>query len=287
MEGKATIAAKAFAVGGEGPLWDHRTNKLYWLDIASQQLHSHNPATGENTITPLPVRISRLFLMGETEFAAAVPGGIARMYQENGIWKTEKLITLDADQDIVSNDGECDSQGRIVLGLMHKECLQGRGSLHICGSKKSNCFAHNMKVSNGIAWSADEKELYIVTDYPTAGLLHHAYDISSGEVGKLKEFIEFPHADGMCADENGNLWIVKVSRGVVVCFDPRTKQIIDQVDIPVSTTTSCAFGGVNLDTLYVTTATWGNCVPEAPNRGSLFKVENMKVRGRKANRFQW
>ena len=287
MERKATMAAKAFAVGGEGPIWDHRTNRLYWLDIASQKLHSHDPATGENTVVQLPERISRLFLMGQGEFAAAVPGGIARLYQEKGIWKTQKLITLDADQDIVSNDGECDSRGRIVLGLMHKDLLQGRGSLHVCGNQKSHCFAHNMKLPNGVAWSADEKDLYIVTNYPTAGLLHYAYDILTGTVGELKEFIEFPNADGMCADENGNLWIARVSRGAVVCFDPRTKQIIDEVEFPVTTTTSCTFGGANMDTLFVTTATWGNSVPESPDRGSLFKVENMKVKGKKANCFRW
>ncbi len=287
MASNASVAAKAFAAGGEGPIWDHRTNQLYWLDIACQQLHSHNPATGENTTAQLPMRISRLFLMGDKEFAAAVPGGIARLYQENGIWRADRLITLDADPDILSNDGEVDSRGRIVLGLMHKEFLSGRGSLHICGNKKSVCFARNLKLPNGIAWSADEKELYIVTDSPASGLLRYAYDVASGEIGELKEFIEFPHADGMCADENGNLWIVRVSRGAVVCFDPRTKQIIDQVEIPVSTTTSCAFGGENMDTLFVTTATWGNDVPQFPDRGSLFKVESMNVRGRKANLFQW
>lgn len=287
MAAKVSVAAKAFAAGGEGPIWDHRTNQLYWLDIAQQQLHSHNPATGENTTAQLPLRISRLFLMGETDFAAAVPGGIARLYMENRIWKAERLITLDADPDILSNDGECDSRGRIVLGLMHKEFLPGRGSLHICSGRNSACFARNLKVPNGVAWSADERELFVVTNQPTAGLLRYAYDVATGEVGALKEFIEFPQADGMCADENGNLWIVRVSRGQVVCFDPRTKQIIDQVKIPVSTTTSCAFGGEHMDTLFVTTATWGNSVPQFPDRGSLFKVENMKVRGRKANCFQW
>ena len=287
MAKEATMAVKASAVGGEGPIWDHRCNKLYWLDIASQQLYAHDPATGANTMAQLPVRISRLFLMGERDFAAAIPGGVAKLYQENGVWKTEKLITLEEDPDIVSNDGECDSRGRIVLGLMHRDCLPGRGSLHTVGSKTGNCFARNLNLPNGVAWSEDEKELYVVTNHPSAGLLYYGYDAVTGAVGQLKEFVEFPGADGMCADENGNLWITRVSRGSVACFDPRTKQIIDEVTVPVKTTTSCAFGGENLDTLYITTATWGNDVPEAPDRGSLFKVENMKVRGRKANCFRW
>ena len=283
----AVLAAQASAESGEGPIWDHRCNKLLWLDISNHILHIHNPETGKNSSEKLPERISRLFLMGDNEYGAIVAGGVARLYKKDGIWACERLITLDKNPDIVSNDGECDSRGRLVVGLMHKDLSTPAGSLHLVNGNTHTCFRRDLKIPNGVAWSTDEKDLYIVTNTPKTGLLNYEYNPETGTVGELKELIEFPGADGMCADCDGNLWITLCGRGAVVCFNPKTKEITKRIEIPVKTCTSCAIGGKDMNTLFITSATWGNTVPEAPLRGSLFKAENIGARGKKSNLFKY
>ena len=287
MKKIAELAVKSPATCGEGPLWDHRINKLLWIDIPNNILHIHNPEAGENTAEPLPERVSRLFIMGTDEYAAAVSSGIARLYKKDGIWKTEWLITLDENPDILSNDGECDSHGRLVLGLMHKDFTSLVGSLHLINGSKTQCFNRNIKIPNGAAWSTDEKDLYMVTNHPEMGILNYEYNPENGTIGELKEFYKLPCADGMCADCEGNLWVTLCGKGLVVCFNPKAGEIIRQIEVPVNTTTSCAFGGADMRTLFITSATWGKPDPEAPLRGSLFKVENMDVTGKKSYSFKW
>ena len=63
------------------------------------------------------------------------------------------------------------------------------------------------------------------------------------------------------------------------CF--RTGQILQKIDIPTSKVTSVAFGGPNLDILYVTTASivFQSTEIEPHPAGSLFKVTGLGVKG--------
>jgi len=54
------------------------------------------------------------------------------------------------------------------------------------------------------------------------------------------------------------------------------------IGIPVQRPTACTFGGRNLDTLFVTTATRGlgaTVLAKQPLAGNLFAIENVGVRG--------
>jgi sugar lactone lactonase YvrE len=59
--------------------------------------------------------------------------------------------------------------------------------------------------------------------------------------------------DGMTIDRDGRLWIAFCHGGKVVCFDPATRSVVEQIDFPCIETTACAFGGADLGDLYVTT----------------------------------
>ena len=85
----------------------------------------------------------------------------------------------------------------------------------------------------------------------------------------------------MTLDEHDNLWIAFYALGKVVCFDGQNGQRLATVEVPASLTTSCAFGGKDLDTLFITTAAKNG---EALG-GALFAVKP-GVKGRKANFFK-
>lgn len=112
-------------------------------------------------------------------------------------------------------------------------------------------------ISNGIAWSADRRTMYYV-DTPTRRVSRYRYDDSTGAIAyegiavQIPEEMGFP--DGMTIDERGNLWIALWGGYGVGCWNPHSGELLHRIFVPCPNAASCAFGGENLDTLYITTA---------------------------------
>lgn len=65
-------------------------------------------------------------------------------------------------------------------------------------------------------------------------------------------------------------------------WDPRTRTLLATVPIPAPRVTSVAFGGAQLNTLYVTTARVGldaAALAQAPEAGSIFRVDGTGATG--------
>lgn len=67
------------------------------------------------------------------------------------------------------------------------------------------------------------------------------------------------------------------------CFDHRTAQLKALVRVAAPKTTACAFGGPDLDTLYITSAAEGSTEAHA---GDLFAVKIPGVKGLPATPFK-
>lgn len=59
----------------------------------------------------------------------------------------------------------------------------------------------------------------------------------------------------------------------------RSGKILLEIDIPAKQVTSVAFGGPNLDILYVTTAATARDSVQPPLAGHLFQVTGLGVKG--------
>jgi sugar lactone lactonase YvrE len=62
----------------------------------------------------------------------------------------------------------------------------------------------------------------------------------------------------------------------VAKFNPRTGELLQKINVPAPNVTSCAFGGKDLETLYITTArAWmsPDKLEEFPLSGGLFSVK--------------
>jgi sugar lactone lactonase YvrE len=80
----------------------------------------------------------------------------------------------------------------------------------------------------------------------------------------------------MTIDEEGMLWIAQYGGSCVYRWNPHTAEQLQKIDLPASKVTSCAFGGPNLDTLYITTATEnmsGEELASEPEAGGLFATQ--------------
>lgn len=86
----------------------------------------------------------------------------------------------------------------------------------------------------------------------------------------------------MTLDTDGNLWVAVFGESGVYNIDGKTAQLIRKIEIPSKQTTSVAFGGADLDELYVVSAKF-KPTPEQekdqPQMGCTFRVTGLGVRG--------
>lgn len=91
--------------------------------------------------------------------------------------------------------------------------------------------------------------------------------------------------DGMTIDENGTLYVATFFGSRILVLDPEAKKIVKEISVPTAQVTSLAFGGPNLDILYVTTA--GKPKPQPAPAGGLFKITGLGVKGLPMQAFKY
>lgn len=239
---------------GEGPHWIDE--KLYWLDIVGKRLLIHDPA-GQDREMPLPCmpgaiaprRAGGLIVAWEQGFSLLDPKTLVHepiCHPESGVTTTR------------FNDGGIDPAGRFWAGTMGYNGEPNFGSLYMLGTdRRAYRKVKPVSVSNGIAWSRDGQTMYYV-DSLTRLVQAFDFDVTTGEISHPRIAIRIDHGaalpDGMTMDLDGNLWIALWDGGAVICHDPVSGKLIDRIDLPVRLATSCAFGGSDFKTLYITTA---------------------------------
>lgn len=290
---KAELILDARGLLSEGPVWDHRNGILNWVDINKGEFNFFDPATSINKSYPLhqkvgvgiPTNVQDKYILG-------LQGGLA-IFDIN---KPESLeIMADPESHIPNNrfnDGKCDPKGRLWVGSMDVEVKNNAGNLYLVDqgfivSKKID----NLTISNGLAWDTEKEIMYFID---TADNCVYTYDFHAedGHITNKRIAINIPHKhgvpDGMTIDEEGMLWIAHWGGFNVTRWDPENARIIEKVDIPVPQPTSCAFGGVDLDILFITSASIKlpkKDLQDHPESGGLFAVQT-GTRGKKTDFFR-
>ncbi len=288
---------------GEGPFWDAENKALWLIDGLSEfgkgnDLYRFDAETGGE----------RCWHIGK-HLGCVIPSqdGRVLLNLQDGIYlfdsETAGLEEIsDLEREITNNrlnDGCCDSSGRFWFGSMSMTANQPEREFEIAGSfyKMDNDgsikkYFDGVGISNGIAWNADETKLYYVDSTPRT-VSAFDFDAEKGEISNRRKIIEFEASegdpDGMCADAEGMLWIAHFGGGKVSRWDPETGERLDEIVLPCKRVTCPAFGGENLDELYIATATIGLAEEERkeqPLAGCTF-VARPGVRGLPGNRFVW
>jgi len=178
------------------------------------------------------------------------------------------------------NDGKCDPAGRFWAGTMAQDHHADAGHLYMMDNdlvvmKKFG----PVSISNGLCWSLDNTTMYYI-DSPTRKVLAFDYNNETGDISNPAECIRFSekdgYPDGMTIDCKGNLWIARWDGWSVGCYNPTTGELIEKIDVPAQQVSACAFGGENLDTLYITTAQEDFTEQqrqEQPLAGRLFQIK--------------
>ena len=275
MAQDAALVLDAKATLGEGAIWHPGEQKLYWVDIEGRQVHIYDPSTGEDRQLPTGRKVGTVVPVSTGGVLVALQDGIHKMDIQNG--KLTFLVNAEKEAEIRYNDGKCDPAGRLWVGTMagHEKAalyrVDGDGGMHL--------MLDSVTCSNGIVWSADKKTMFYV-DTPTMKIMAFDYDNASGNISNPRVVVKVPPGmgapDGMTIDEEGKLWVAHWGGSCVARWDPVTGELLQKINVPGPHTTSCAFGGKNLDTLYITTARDGlseEQLREYPLSGGLFAIK--------------
>lgn len=285
---KAELELQWDAVVGEGPLWDHRQNCLYWVDIIRGHLYRYHPTSAVNQQYDIGQYIGAAVLRESGGLALALHHGFA-LYDE----KSEQLSPLHDPEaghpETRFNDGKVDPRGRFWAGTMQVDPRDAVGGLYMLDtdqqvSKKLS----GIYISNGLAWSDDGQWFYYIDSWKHK-IECYAYDQETGDIEYERDVIHIDQSlgdpDGMTIDADGNLWVAIYNGGCILCVDPASGKTLDRVEVPAKKTSCCTFGGEALDTLYITTISEDTSREEDPLAGSLFAVKP-GVRGVKASLYQ-
>lgn len=261
---------------GEGPIWDNETNQLYWVNIMDNQVMIYDPATNHNRVIDVGQHVGTVVPGKPGTLYLALHHGFASLDL-----RSEAVdVLVDPEEDKPGNrfnDGKCDPAGRFWAGTMPIDHSGPKGALYVLDTDGSvRSMVENVSISNGIVWSLDSSTMYFI-DTPSGRVDAFDYELETGNIGNRRTVITFPEGqgmpDGMTGDTDGMLWIAHFGGGRVTHWDPGTGQLLDTIHVPASQVTACAFGGPDLDQMYITTARINlddDALRKEPLAGGLF-----------------
>jgi len=259
---------------GEGPCWDPRTALLYWTDIPAGRIHRYDPVDGSHAVTEVGQPVGAMAPRSAGGLVVAVRDGFGFCDPEAGTFELVGRVDADRPGNRM-NDGKCDPDGRFFAGTKAEDDTPGAAALYRLDPDLAvTRVVDDLTISNGLDWSADGRLFYFV-DSPTRRIDLFDRDPATGAISGRRPFVELPAdagwPDGLTVDAEGCVWVALWGGSAVRRYRPDGR--LDRVlRLPARLVTSCAFGGPDLDVLYVTTAAPdpGSSVPVGPGDGSLF-----------------
>lgn len=266
---------------GEGPFW--WGHSLYYVDIEGHALICLDTDTGEEAIWNVGERIGAAVPCENGGFLYAGDTGIIAFDPAIGTKKNLADPEIDKRGTNRFNDGKCDPVGRFWAGTISLTKKTGDAALYMLDVDGAlHLKVGNLTNSNGLCWSGDATKFYHI-DTPTKQIRAYNYDIKSGALGNTSIAVDTEahgcngSPDGMTIDTDDNLWVAFCHGGYVACFDPRADRLLRKIELPCLETTSCTFGGPDLNRLFVTTGIHKS-IQEA-NAGKIFVIDDLGVNG--------
>ncbi len=263
---------------GEGPAWDAVSGRLYWVDIVAGSLHSFQPETGLDQVFDLGQMLGCAAPARDGGLVLGLKDGLAVWEPVSGVltYLARPETHLPGNR---FNDGKCAPDGRFLVGSMDDAEIEASGALYsLAADGTLKTLVSGVRISNGLTWSPDYKTLYYI-DTPTRQVAGYDYELVSGEIANPRVCVTVPEAlgwpDGMTSDASGRLWVAMWGGAALTVWDPVSGALMEKIDMPAKNVTSCAFGGAQLDELYVTTARKGLSAAELsayPATGGLFRI---------------
>lgn len=243
---------------GEGVIWDHRRQCLYWTDILAKQFYRWD-FNGKISRYPCPERLCSFGLTRQPDWLiCAFDRGFGFFQPQSA--ELHWISQIEAELVYTRmNDGRVDRQGRFWAGTM----LEGKGEQQ-AGLYRLNQNHHvtkilgNVQIANSLCWSPDGETMYFA-DSAKQVISRGDFDPVSGDLSNLLPWVSTAadaYPDGSCIDSHGYLWNAQWGSSTVKRYAP-DGQLVLSLDVPCKQPSCVTFGGPNLNHLFVTSAADG------------------------------
>ncbi|MGL4289940.1 MAG: SMP-30/gluconolactonase/LRE family protein [Phreatobacter sp.] len=271
------------ALLGESPLWDPDLSTLFFVDTIGSVVRSFHPGSGVERSWPTPSWVGSIGLGRPGHLILALRDGFHGLELASGaiapLWRPEP-----GDERVRFNDGKMDRSGRFLCGSMglHAEPLGSLYRLRADGG--ADRLMEGIRIANTLCFSPAGDVMYFA-DSLSREILAFDYDVSGDRVGPPRVLIDTAALgsgpDGATVDAEGFLWVALVQTGQLARISPRGS--VDRlIDLPLDLPSCPAFGGADLDILYLTSikdSGTGRAVSRHPDGGSVLAIEGLGVRG--------
>ena len=275
------------AVLGEGPSWSAGDRTLWFVDIKGHRIHAFNDESGATRSFVTPEFSAFVFRDRRGGLLCGLRSGLYRFDPpSSGFELIVRVIEPHTAHRL--NDGYVDAQGRLWFGTMDNDERDAAGILYRFSDNRLERMDDGYVITNGPAMSPDGRVLYHVD---TLQRCVYAFDVDPrGALSGKRIFVKVEepdvYPDGPTVDSLGNIWLAMFGGWGVRCYSP-SGQLLRGIDLPVAQCTKVAFGGEDLKTLYITTASVGLSeaqLQQQPLAGGLFRTR-VEVAGLPANEF--
>ena len=264
---------------GEGALWDPDGEALVWVDIPRGRVMRLAAEAREPEVLELPEPAGCVARHAGGGFLVAAGRSLYRV--SFGPAEHEKLLAVDLmDPSTMANDGAADPGGRFVFGSKHKEHTEPKAAAFSIGAGAGLRTLHGpVTVFNGPAFGRGGDRIYFA-DTLEGVIFRAPYDASTGRMGEPEVFVRVPAAagypDGMVVDAEDCLWNAHWDGWRLTRYRP-DGTVERVVELPVRRPTSLCFGGADLKTVFVTSASPDEGVP-VRDGGGIFDGDVARFR---------
>jgi sugar lactone lactonase YvrE len=280
---------------GESPFWHPGDRKLYWVDIPGRQVRRADPRSGTAESWAMPSEPGCIAPVRRGGFMIALRDGVYRAAS----WGSAPMLVARFAHDPGTtrfNDGKADPAGRFWAGTMYEPRDARLAELYSIDLREADggeplieLKAGNAVIANGLAWSPDRATVYWA-DTPNHVIHAWRWDEESNGMHDHRVFAQFPgkpagwkpgdagyggRPDGAAVDGEGNYWCAMFEGGRLLKLAP-SGDLLAEIPVPVRCPTMPCFGGDDLRTLFVTSASYNRPADELealPQSGCVIATE--------------
>ena len=275
---------------GESAIWHEVESALYWVDIEGLTVNRLHAASGKFSSWKMGSNPSALAIDENNFLVVATRERLLRLNTTDGAETPIADAPYDTSK-VRFNDGRVDPAGRFWIGTMYEPRDQPAAEMYVLARDNLRCaWRGGMTNSNGLAWSLDGRTMFHA-DTTTHRIDCYDFDVATGEHSNRRTILTFPtdktapdyggRPDGATIDSEGMYWVAMFEGGRVLRISP-AGEILREIKLPVRCPTSVCFGGPDLRTLYITSASQGRSseeIAQYPHTGKVLSVR-LDVAGR-------
>lgn len=270
---------------GEGPLWHPERGQLFWFDILGKRLLSQSSDGPQEWHFPELVSAA-----GWIDHDTLMIASETALFSFNLVTGAKRAIaSLEGDNPITrSNDGRADPFGGFWIGTMGKSAEPAAGAIYRYYRGEVRRLYPGISIPNSICFPAHGRFAHFA-DSAARKVMRVELDADGWPKGEPEVFLDLtastPEPDGAVIDASGTLWLAEWGAARVRAFAP-DGTLHHSVSFDAPHTSCPAFGGIDLSTLFCTTALQGMDAPSRaahPNAGKTFSAPT-DTRGQSENR---